>query len=300
MRTKTLFLILLLVLLVFCLTTLYQKQTSAASYSNDLVRYVAKLKNKIPNRYTSPASSQIAILRQAVWQIFQGEFAGAVIHANAIGYTLTAFTHIFTDGTTSVYYILESQNAKLRPWGTYIIYPWSDAIDSVIEIPHPVSEKNTANIGIKLFIDTKARAFLLSGSRRSKCDVAYTAGTVFQGIHEEVSSETTDVIQIHSFKIYTYPQIVVTSGSPVIQSRIDKFVMELMELFEVGIFNGVQYAKLASINNQQADYTNSIGGNFIGLFLNRAVGHSKRLRSSFISLTETAISETTTIETPLI
>lgn len=286
----------LIILLCSCFIISYL--VADTRYSDSLVHYVSKLKNKIPKRYTAPTESQAIIFRETVGFILQSQFAGATSHANAVGYNVKGFT----DKNGLTYYILESKYPKSRPWGTYIFYLETDAVNRVIEVPHPVSEKNVAKIATELFVDTssetyKPKALFISGSSRSTGDVATLPLSFFQIAHEAATDSSTDVVQIHGFNVQEYPQIVMTSGISSVPAAMDKYVEQLVTKFEVGIFNGVDYSRVAATTNVQAVYTNSIGGNFIGIFLNRQVHYSKRLRDRFIDLTEEAISETTTTTT---
>lgn len=271
----------------------------ATSYKNNLVHYVAKQKNKIPKGYTAPESAQVDLMREAIRFILAEDFAGADRAAGAIGYTLRAITS--TNNLT--YYILESSDPKHRPWGTYIFYLGSGKGDFVIEVPHPAEEKNTSKIGIMAFectdSETKPVAFLLSGSRKGAGDVTLDASSIFQAVHEEAASETTTIVlQIHGFNRKRYPQIVLTSGTPVAIPAMDNLVDKLIQNdFEVGIYDGVQYADVGSTQNEQAKYTNSIGGSFIGIFLNQAVHNSKKQSGRVIDSIEEYV-ESETPETP--
>lgn len=51
--------------------------------------------------------------------------------------------------------------------------------------------------------------------------------------------------------------------------------------FIVGTHNGVECADYGATQNEQAKYTNSISGLFIGLYLNRAV-HNSKVKSDLI------------------
>lgn len=283
--------ILFVLLLLFCIISL--QNTSAKSYNNSLLHYVSKLRNDIPNRYITPNSSQIDIMKSASLNILNKYYSLAQTQAEAVQYTLTSIKH--TNNKT--YYILESKSPRHRPWGTYIFYLGSDKKDVAVEVPHPADDKNTSHIGIKLFIDSKAKLFLMSGSKRSKCDVAYNANTIFEGIHEATTKETTQVLQIHSFKNYKYPQIVITTGTSIPPNSLDAYTKQLISYFSVGIYNGSEYSNLGSTDNVQGIYTNRIHGLFAAFFLNRSTATSKTKSNRFISLTEKAISESATTET---
>lgn len=289
MKNKFLLLSIVLSLSILCIA-------EATSYKNNLIYYVAKQKNKIPRRYIAPTDTQIALFREAVYFILQKDFAGATRSSNSAGYKLKSLTH--TNGST--YYIIESTDSKYRPWGTYVFYLGDDKTDYIVEVPHPMEEKNTYTIGIKAFIDSKATAFLLSGSRKGVGDVTLNADSIFQAVHEEVAkSADTTVVQVHGFNNRKYPQIVLTSGTPVAITAMDNLIDELIQNdFEVGVYDGIQYPNCAATQNEQAKYTNSISGSFIGIYLNQAIHHSKKKNILVIdAIEEYTVSETTTTET---
>lgn len=270
---------------------------ASSAEAGDLIRYIAKLKNKIPRSYIAPTDTQTALFREAVFHILRAEFAGATSAADAIGYKVGAFTH--TNGST--YYILESTGPKFRQWGTFVFKVGSDKKNYIIEAPHPIEEKNTSIIGIKAFIDSEATAFLLSGSRKSACDVTLDQNTFFHAAHEVISSSYSNIVslQIHGFNRKDYPNVVLTSGTPVAISAMDDLVEQLMlEDFVVGIYNGTLYSDYGATQNEQAKYTNSIGGSFIGLYLNQAVHNSKKKGDLIVDVIEGTLTETTTPETP--
>lgn len=290
-----------LVIVLVCLSATFLAE--AVGYENNLVRYIFRQKNKIPRRgYNQPSEGQIELLRQAAHFIKNNQFAGATRCANAVGYSLKSFIH--TNGLT--YYVLVSLDPKRRSWGTYVFYLGDDKTNFAMEIPHPVTEVNTSVIGIKAFIDSQASFFLLSGSRRGAgpgSDVTLNPDSVFEAIHEEVTtSESPPIsIQIHGFNNRRYPEIVLTSGSPVVISAMDQLVARLLdENFTVGIYDGVQYDHCGATQNVQAIYTNSIGNDFIGIFLNRIVHNSYNMSNLVVeaikeyTLDETSGGETST------
>lgn len=294
MKKRTL---LLTTILIF-LSLVYLAE--ATSYKNNLFYYISKQRNKIPYRYTEPTDTQKALFREAVGQLLIEQFAGAARAAGAVGYTLKSITH--TNGIT--YYILESTDPKFRPWGTYVFYLGDDKRDLVIEVPHPIEEKNTSKIGIKAFVgpnnDTKATAFLMSGSRKGSGDVTVISESLFQAAHEAAASESpTIVLQIHGINRRKYPQIVLSSGTPVAISAMDNLVDAFIQNdLEVGIYDGIQYTDYGATQNEQAKATNSISGSFIAIFLNQIVHHSKSKNNFVIdAIEEYAVAESASSET---
>lgn len=275
------------------------------TYYNNLIHYINKQKNKAPAYYRAPSDTQIELIREAVFYLLQREFAGATRAANLVGYNLR--TIIYSGHT---YYILESKDQKNRPWGTFVFYLGSDNNAYIIEVPHP-DEKNTHIIGIKCFINYRSPtaatyfpiAFLMSGTSRKVYDVSSNTPNVFQAVHEEVAFyANARVLQIHGFTNRQYPQAVLTSGAAGPISAMDDLIDRLMQDdFEVGIYNGIQYIDCGATQNEQAIYTNSIGGSFIGIYLNREI-HNSKAKSNLVidSIEEYTLSETVAVETPTV
>lgn len=294
MKNRPLFLTIILVFL----SLVYLAE--ATSFKNSIFYYIAKQKNNIPHRYITPTDTQVSLFRQAVGYILIKDFGSALKSAGAVGYTLKSITH--TNGLT--YHILESTDPKFRPWGTYVFYLEDDKRDIVIEVPHPIEEKNASKIGIRSFVgpnnDTKATAFLMAGSRIGVGDVVSLPESFFQAAHEASASETTTVVlQIHGFSRRKFPQIILTSGTPVAIPAMDNLIDELIQNdFEVGIYDGTLYSDFGATQNEQAKYSNSVSGSFIGVFLNQAVHHSRSKNNLVIeAIEEYALGETSAAET---
>lgn len=278
---------------ILSLVLIYFSTAEATSYNNNLIYYAAKQRNKVRRAYHAPADDQIRIFKEAVNHVLHSQFAAAIKSASSIGYTLKSIAH--TNGST--YYSLESTDTKHRAWGTYIFYLGDDKKNYLIEVPHPVEEKNTTNIGINTFIDGDAVAFLLSGTYKKSEDVTLDAKSIFQAVHEEVISVQgfTVTLQIHGFSRKAYPQIILTSGTPIAISEMDALTNEfLMNNFTVGIYDGTQYSDYGATQNEQAKYTNSTGSSFVGIYLNQAVHNSQEKGNLVIN----SIDEYTSGESP--
>lgn len=255
-------------------TCIYVQSVSAES----LIRYIARQKHLVSRaRVNNPDAGEVRLMQLSARSIMQGAFARATRDANAVGYRIRTIKHT----NDSTYYILESKNAKYRPWGTYVFYRETDAFNTAVEVPNPI-KTNTASIGIKAFIDSKSRIFLMSGTHPSLNDVTGTPGSVFDGIHQEISAFAQTIIQIKGFNKKKYPEIVLTSGSSVTNSAMNGLLDELIILdLEVEAYDGFNVAAFSDTDNLQAIYNNSIGNDFVGLYLNRKPLTSKK-RSALV------------------
>lgn len=265
---------------------------ATSAIADNLIKYVAQLKNKIPRaRYVTPSNTQIRLLQIAATSILHKDFARASRDANSVSYSVKILTH--TNG--SKYYILYPNHPKHRAWGTYIFYLAADGYDYSIEIPHPL-DSNAVMTGINAFIDSKAKAFLMSGIHSKKFDVTKEHNNVFNAIHEEISFCIIGTIQIQGFHINHYPQIFLTSGTSVTNNTMDLLDFTLMDQgFEVEVYNGVDYPEINAADNIQAIYCSGFDDyDFAGLFVNQNMLTSTKKSTLIVDAVEAAISETIT------
>ena len=276
---------------IFILIILLCFFTLNITQADSLVKYVAKIRNEAPRaRYLQPTAEQIRLLQLAAKSILHKDFSRATHDANVCGYTVRLITNT-VGGTTSNYYVLESLSPKYRAWGTYIFYLASDGYNYAIEVPCPL-EVNTSMIGIKGFINSKSKIFLMGGTHKKKFNPTITPGSVFQAIHEEMSYYLLGYIQVREFNVRSYPQIVLTSGTPITNSTMSLLEFGLfLQGFDVDVYDGIHYPMVSATDNLQAIFTSGQGNDFVGLFLNQMTASSKKRSTKVIDAIESTTSE---------
>ncbi len=202
------------------------------------------------------------------------------LEASKIGYE---FVRLTNENNGAVYYILREADVRNRGWGLYIFRAGNESSDLVVEAPHPLSDLQTDRIAVLAFERSRAKAFLLAGAHRNanrdrSADVANFPWSIFQAVHEEVTSPSTIVIDIHGFSLENepgYPQIILSSGE-------GKATLPIKELFSflsaknftTGIVDGKKLRELEGANDMQGKYANSIGASFIHMELERSIRNS--------------------------
>ncbi|VVB97473.1 Uncharacterised protein [uncultured archaeon] len=232
--------------------------------------------------YIPPNETNLNQMRQLVSLVMtsisdndNAKLSKSVSEASRLGYDIIKLT----DGKTEYYAILET-GGQNRGWGLYIFRAGSGNRDLVIEVPHPVDDLRTDSIGIIAFTRSKAKAFLMSGTRRRanrdmSSDVAHSTRSIFQAVHETVTGDSTTIIQIHGFTLINepgYPQIVLSRGNGVATSPVRKLSSIFKDRdFTTGIANEGNLKELEAATNTQGKYANSIGAVFIHLELESSI-----------------------------
>ncbi len=156
------------------------------SLSGNFTDYVDNIVDQIPgtspaNLYQIPNSSETALWRQVIQAIMSADYADAHSLAASLEYRVVHYT----DNSVSPnreYYVLERvSGATSHYWGTFIFNPNPKRYRLIIQSPHPRHDTNTGYQGFRVFRDSGARAFFVSGVHRcnntasSPCDGSTTA-----------------------------------------------------------------------------------------------------------------------------
>jgi hypothetical protein len=173
---------------------------------------------KQTNGYVAPTALALTNFRELARSIENGQLVQATTQAQALGYLLVFFEDI-RDGR--VFYLLREQLDALGEqslgWGSYIYDPSGRNV--LIEVPHPLSDRNTPELAVDVFYGAGTKGYLMAGAHRlanggdpgvptsQPANVAGEPNSVFQAVHEEWSDQDTIPIQIHGFNVdnHAYP-----------------------------------------------------------------------------------------------
>lgn len=173
---------------------------------------------KADGPYLQPTAEQLATVEQAVTALCRDSKRAKDL-LKPLGYSVTAFKDDAFGGGT-LHLIREEAGAGRRGWGLYVI-DCDAAAAPVVEVPHPISDKGTEQLGLDLFARADAGAFLLAGSKRgpdgAPSDVAHSPASVFSTVHNGLLAAARQMVQIHGFAAASHKdlpqQAVVSSGS---------------------------------------------------------------------------------------
>lgn len=223
----------------------------------------------------------------------------------------------FTDADTKHDYYVLRENLDvvktIRGWGSYIINPKSK-VDALVEVPHPMADIHTPEIGGRVFAECEARGFLLAGTHRDKADVPDLVDSMFHQVHAAWIGPIARVTawQIHGFlgMNHAFPRgtkVVASTGDGSIVPEIaaldtvleerglasyafNKLPSEANENREInGEVPGLTFTSLAAAKNEQGRLSRSLGGSFVHIELEGDVRASRDNRQIVSSAIATVI-----------
>jgi hypothetical protein len=260
----------------------------------DLGAFVAAFKDTIPgqdsNAFVDPSPADVAQMVSATCAALAGSLEEAAARLDSLGYDLVPYQDTSAGGS---HLMLRERAPYARCWGLYVLRLAPSAQHAVVEVPHPIWDVFTPEMGLEAYQRLGARAFLLAGAHRYAngknspiSDLARNDHSVFQGLHEALTDPDCQVLQYHGFDIQVrpeYPNVVLSNGSAQPQPEHFRLKAAMEARGEsVGIYDGLQWSALAATGNPQARYTRSIGGRFYHLEHRYAIRKQPPRRSAMI------------------
>ena len=183
----------------------------AQSVAATLAAIFAKIPGSGAGVYQEPGEVELADFRTLYEAMARREIVAAGPLAEAVGYTLTAFD----DPVTSRHlWLLQERSPWSRYRGACLIDPSPEAVDLVIESPHPKYDIHSWRLAAALFGSPDLRPFALvmttahrydTGSKDegpTPADVTHHTPSVFQVAHEALTTVGAhrSALQVHGFK----------------------------------------------------------------------------------------------------
>ena len=171
-----------------------------------------------------------------------------------------------TDGADGPLYLVIAEKPPLsRGWGFYFFARQPLRPGLVVEAPHPLADRDSELAAARAVSSLRPAAFLLAGAHRyadpaPKSDMAHTSSSIFEAIHEVVSTQAGMVVQVHGFSAaghQGYPDLLLSSGSAEPGATAEA-VCNQVQGGGVGctLFNGdPTYAALGATTNVQGGYS---------------------------------------------
>ena len=158
--------------------------------------------------YVAPTADQCRQLRDTVEWTRHGQLEQARQTASEVGYRLDQ-----VELESEKFWLLEEAEPE-RGWGKVLLRQ-RPARHWIIEVPHPVADKSTPELGLRAFQELDAQAYILAGAHRNNrhdpspdvegrtiTDMTHTRQTVFQAFHEGLSEPGQNVLQLHGFSAW--------------------------------------------------------------------------------------------------
>jgi hypothetical protein len=259
-----------LLLLSFFACTIAESQTIL---QGDIVQYIRVVRGWIPgqgtNAFVIPSDQEISACKKVFLDLQSKNYSNIQTDVAQFGYSFYKFVD---QASTDTLLILVENQPVQRGWGTLIFNPWSDN-SMMIEIPHPIWDTNTWEVGIRAFIALNAQWFMMAGTHRyanadSSSDMAHVTQSIFHTVHINIATDR--AMQIHGFSKSSYagyPDVVMSNGTKYPPAEI--FTMQTSyqrKGFSVGVYSlatSSSLGKLGATTNAQGQWSNRNGKIFI-------------------------------------
>lgn len=223
--------------------------------------------------YRPPTASELTVAASASAAAQSGDIRRARRLANEIGYDVL----IAAAGGDPVIVLREREREREREaggrgWGMFASRT-GDRSDVLVEVSHPIADLETAEMGLELFIETRAQALLIAGAHRDatpsgSADAAHRRDSVFHAVHEQVLDEDLVVVQPHGFATSgDRPFEAVVSAGARRPTAIASDVAEVIagSGARVCLFGNESCDDLGGTRNQQGITARRLGASFLHL-----------------------------------
>lgn len=153
-------------------------------------------------RYTPPAAGERERLTRGVGRLLDGDAAGAQDLLTPLGLTVTRLTD--TDSGRRYDEIAATRpGGEAARWGR--LYLTADSpVRWNVQVPHPVSDRDTERLGVRLLEDTPAGSLVVAGAHRragrsGAADVAHREDSAFHAVVVELQKRGVPGLQLHGF-----------------------------------------------------------------------------------------------------
>ncbi len=265
-----------------------------------------------PRPYVDPTPALNAF-RHVAAAMAWGDVRAAAVSAAALDYEVVEFVDAHTQRT---YYVLREDLNRIktaRGWGSYIVNP-NSRIDVLVEVPHPLDDVETPEIGGVVFEQAHAKGLLIAGAHRLKADVPDLVDSIFHQVHTAWIGPQAQATawQIHGFVLskHEFPDgahVIVSTGDGGIAPELKQLdaICEDQGLASY-VFNnrpaaskanqrlngdvpGVAFVSLAATTNEQGRLSRSLGGSFVHVELESQVRMDAAQRDRIASVIATAM-----------
>lgn len=271
------------------------------------------------NLYDAPDAGERSAFSSAASALLAGNTAQAEFFAGPLGYDVVQFTD---NGTNQVYLGLREQltnNAQTKGWGSYFLTQGATA-QALVEVPHPLFDTNSWDVGAQAFEQSSATGFLMAGAHRNAngngtADVAHLSDSIFQEVHEAWNGNAGQrtVWQIHGFDLDNYggfpagTDAILSGGDGGVSAEVVDLDGRLdgggflshayntlpandpLNLLVNGGIDGTTFSPLGGTTNVQGVHTRGLGGTFVHVELEQSIRFNQSNRAAAATLLAEAI-----------
>ncbi len=193
----------------------------------ELAGLVAGLDPGGPYRHPTGAERQQA--RTGTGRLLRGDIAAAAQSFGPLGMD----TSTAVDAATGrAHTVVASRCCADRSWGLLVVDRTAPGPHLVLEVPHPVADQDSEQIGLALFRAIPGTVLLVAGAHRraanGTADVAHQPDSLFHAIATHLADAGLAQLQLHGYHDESLPshQIVISAGAgqpdPLAQHAADR------------------------------------------------------------------------------
>ncbi|MFJ5234460.1 hypothetical protein ACIQBJ_31715 [Kitasatospora sp. NPDC088391] len=154
--------------------------------------------------YRAPTAAQRRAVADGVALAAQGRTEEATAELAKADYRITELTDSATGRRTAEIADAAPQSEGRRGWGRVYIDLSVPHPSWTLQVPHPVADSRTENLGVEVFRAAPGGIMVLAGSHRradpdGASDPAHRADTVFAAVLEGLATRGLPGIQVHGF-----------------------------------------------------------------------------------------------------
>ena len=196
---------------------------AARPITTSLVEYMRSIRAFMPtqgsNAYVVPSAADRLAFRAAARALAADDVATA---ERALAAYPDFEILALTDAASGASYHALVEKAPLpRGWGFFLFARGPARPDLVLEIPHPLADRDSELAGAKAAVALRPAVVLFAGAHRyatanGSSDVAHVAASIFESVHEVALTQGRVALQIHGFSTAghpDYPEILISSGT---------------------------------------------------------------------------------------
>jgi len=252
----------------------------------DLESVVGNFVEKVPGRGSEGMTLPTTAESDRFIEALRAAQGGDLDQAKRLAADLDYQVRGVTDAPTGrLLYLFEEQRAEdgswPHGWGLYVVAA-HPARPLMIEVPHPVYDINTPEVGVAAFRHGDAEALLIAGAHRyanadGSSDVAHEVDTMFARVNQALVDDRHVVLQPHGFNdegsdSTDYGDVVVSAGTAAPPPAVLAVTTALRTAgFDVCEYDGDSCTALGATRNVEGVWCRKVGATFVHVELDRDV-----------------------------
>ena len=237
------------------------------------------------DQYREPTSGEQVAAVRGLDRLLDGPDGLDAATTSLAGVGFSRSTGVDT-ATDRPYALFRGDDTTGRGWGL-IIVDLSQPVRLVIEVPHPGSDLETDQLGVRLFRRTPGALLLIAGAHRragnGAADVAHNADSIFDAMATEFAGRGLPQLQLHGYADKNLPDadVVVSTGPALVTPAVRRLAERLADAGLVTCRAWVlECGRLEGVTNVQGRTAADHGSLFVHLEMSYRVRRSARLQGA--------------------